>query len=54
MIRERKFKKRILRCPVSARSKVWVCGRSLSGTAGSNPEFGVSECDREASKTETA
>jgi hypothetical protein len=66
---------------VAARSKAWVCGRSLAGIAGSDPagghgclslvsvvccqievsatgrslvqmsptEFGVSECDREAS-----
>jgi hypothetical protein len=23
--------------PVAARSKAWVCGRSLAGIAGSNP-----------------
>jgi hypothetical protein len=27
--------------PVAARSKVWVCGRSLAGTAGSNPAGGI-------------
>jgi len=66
--------------PVPARSKVWVCGRSLAEIVGSNPtgrmsvasivccgldanalgwslvkrsptEFGVFECDREASIT---
>ena len=26
--------------PVAARSKAWVCGRSLVGTAGSNPAGG--------------
>ena len=26
--------------PVAARSKVWVCGRSLAGIAGSNPARG--------------
>ena len=27
----------IMAIPVSARAKVWVCGRSLSGIEGSNP-----------------
>jgi hypothetical protein len=27
--------------PVAARSKAWVCGRSLRGIAGSNPAVGV-------------
>ena len=27
----------IMAIPLSARSKVWVCGRSLVGIAGSNP-----------------
>jgi hypothetical protein len=26
--------------PVAARSKAWVCDRSLAGIAGSNPESG--------------
>jgi hypothetical protein len=26
--------------PVAARSKTWVCGRSLAGIAGSNPAGG--------------
>jgi hypothetical protein len=30
--------------PVAARSKVWVCGQSLAGTAGSNPTFGTDIC----------
>ena len=30
--------------PVAARSKVWVCGRSLAGIAGSNPTFGTDVC----------
>jgi hypothetical protein len=27
-----------------ARSKVWVCGRSLPGIAGSNPTGGMDVC----------
>ena len=27
--------------PVTARSKAWVCGRSLGGNAGSNPTRGM-------------
>jgi len=27
--------------PVAARSKAWVCGRSLAGIAGSNPAGGI-------------
>ena len=30
--------------PVAARSKAWVCGRSLAGTAGSNPAEGLDVC----------
>jgi hypothetical protein len=30
--------------PVSARSKAWVCGRSLAGIAGSNPTGGKRVC----------
>jgi hypothetical protein len=30
--------------PVAARSKAWVCGRSLSGIAGSNPGGGMDVC----------
>jgi hypothetical protein len=30
--------------PVVARSKAWVCGRSLVGTAGSNPAGCVDVC----------
>ena len=30
--------------PVSARSKAWVCGSSLSGTAGSNPSGAIDVC----------
>ena len=29
---------------VAARSKVWVCGRSLAGTAVSNPVRGIHVC----------
>jgi len=29
---------------VAARSKVWVCGRSLAGIVGSNPTGGVDVC----------
>jgi len=29
---------------VGARSKVWVCSRSLAGNAGSNPEGGEDVC----------
>ena len=29
------------RIPVTTRSKAWVCGRSLAGTAGSNPAGGM-------------
>jgi len=31
----------IMAIPLSARSKVWVCGRSLVGIAGSNPAASV-------------
>ena len=30
----------LLPIPVAARSKAWVCGRSLAGIAGSNPAGG--------------
>ena len=30
--------------PVAARSKAWVCGRSLSGIVGSNPTGGMDVC----------
>jgi len=30
--------------PVAARSKVWVCGRSLAGIVGSNPTGGMDVC----------
>jgi hypothetical protein len=30
--------------PLAARSKVWVCGRSLVGIAGSNPAGGKDVC----------
>ena len=30
--------------PVVARSKAWVCGRLLVGTAGSNPAGGTDVC----------
>jgi len=30
--------------PVAARSKAWVCGRSLAGIAGSNPTGGMDVC----------
>jgi hypothetical protein len=29
---------------VAARSKTWVCGRSLTGIAGSNPDGGMDVC----------
>jgi hypothetical protein len=29
---------------VAARSKAWVCGRSLAGIAGSNPAGGLDVC----------
>ena len=30
--------------PVAARSKTWVCGRSLAGIVGSNPARGMDVC----------
>ena len=30
--------------PVAARSKVWICGRSLAGVAGSNRAGGMNIC----------
>jgi len=30
--------------PVAARSKAWVCGRSLAGRPGSNPAGGMDVC----------
>jgi hypothetical protein len=30
--------------PVAARSKAWVCGRSLAGTVGSNTAGGIEVC----------
>jgi hypothetical protein len=30
--------------PMAALSKVWVCGRSLLGIAGSNPAVGMDVC----------
>jgi hypothetical protein len=40
------FRDSILCRPITeaARSKVWVCGRSLAGTAGSNPAGGMDVC----------
>jgi hypothetical protein len=35
---------RILLFPVAARSKAWACGRSLAGTANSNPAGGIDVC----------
>ena len=29
---------------MAARSKAWVCGRSLAGIVGSNPNGGMSAC----------
>jgi hypothetical protein len=45
--------------PVAARSKAWICGRSVAGLVGSNSaggmddccEYCVSECDGEDSIT---
>jgi hypothetical protein len=34
----------ILPIPVAARSKAWVCFRSLAGIAGSNPTGGMDVC----------
>jgi hypothetical protein len=30
--------------PVAARSKAWVCGRSLAGIVGSNPAGSIDVC----------
>jgi hypothetical protein len=30
--------------PMAEKSKAWVCGRSLAGTAGSNPARGMEFC----------
>jgi len=30
--------------PVAARNKVWICGHSLAGIAGSNPTGGMAVC----------
>ena len=30
--------------PVAARTKAWVCGRSLAGRPGSNPSGGMDVC----------
>ena len=35
---------RILPVPVAARSKAWVCGRSLAGIVGSNPAGRLDVC----------
>jgi hypothetical protein len=34
----------LLLIPVTARSKTWVCGRSLAGIVGSNPARGMEVC----------
>jgi len=34
----------ILPVPVAARSKAWVCGRSLAEIVGSNPAGGMDVC----------
>jgi hypothetical protein len=34
----------ILPIPEAARSKAWVCGRSLTGIVGSNPAGGMDVC----------
>ena len=31
-------------CPLAARSKTWVCGRSLAGTPGLNPAGDMDVC----------
>ena len=33
-----------LNYPLAARSKAWVCGRSLAGIVGSNPAGGMDVC----------
>jgi len=33
-----------MQIPVTARSKVWVCARSLAGIAGSNPAADIEVC----------
>jgi hypothetical protein len=35
---------KVMPIPVAARSKAWVCGRSLAGIAGSNPTGGMDVC----------
>ena len=34
----------VLPVPFAARSKTWVCGRSLNGIVGSNPTGGMDVC----------
>ena len=34
----------IMPLPVAARSKAWICGRSLVGIVGSNPTGGMDVC----------
>jgi hypothetical protein len=34
----------LLPIPVAARSKAWICGRSLTGIAGLNPAGGMDVC----------
>jgi hypothetical protein len=36
--------RRLVPIPVAARSKSWVCGRSLTGIVGSNPTGGMDVC----------
>ena len=38
------FNHKKCRAPVAARSKAWVCRRSLAGFAGSNPAWGMGIC----------
>ena len=38
----------MLPIPIAARSKAWVCGRSLTGIAGSNPTGGMESVSRES------
>jgi hypothetical protein len=42
--RKHKFLPLTLPISVDARSKAWVCGRSLAGIGGSNPAGGTDVC----------
>jgi hypothetical protein len=47
---EVEYLNKAMQIPVAARTKAWVCGRSLAGIAGSNPVGSTYVCPHSTSK----